>query len=227
MTPAAPVRIRCSAVRWSSTPPATTGTSSSEMKVLRFSGSPSCATRSAEMMVPWMTSRSIPAATSAGVSACAFCGLTRTAVVTPASRIRATAAPSRSGSSGAECNCCSSRIAADGSGSFSAASITWAILASTSACLPIRPSPLSTPRPPMRPSSMANSRRHQRVGGMRQHRDLEPVGVELPGRRHVLRGPGAPRRHDVDVVEFIGAAGGSAHADFDHVSHGVTPPQRA
>ena len=74
--------------------PATTGMSSSEMNVLRFSGSPSLATRSAEMMVPWMTSRSIPAATSAGVSACAFCGLTRTAVVTPASRMRATAAPS-------------------------------------------------------------------------------------------------------------------------------------
>ena len=35
------------------------------------------------MMVPWMTSRSMPAAISDGVSDCAFCGLTRTAVVTP------------------------------------------------------------------------------------------------------------------------------------------------
>ena len=52
MTPAAPVRIRCRAVRWSNTPPATTGTSSSEMKVFRFSGAPFDATRSAEMMVP-------------------------------------------------------------------------------------------------------------------------------------------------------------------------------
>ena len=44
-----------------------------------------------------MTSRSMPAATSAGVSARAFCGLTRTAVVTPASRTCATAAAEQLG----------------------------------------------------------------------------------------------------------------------------------
>ncbi|CNW13729.1 Uncharacterised protein [Mycobacterium tuberculosis] len=157
MTPAAPVRIRCSAVRWSSTPPATTGMSSSEMKVFRLSGSPSLATRSAETMVPWMTSKSIPAATSTGVSHLAFCGLTRTAVVTPASRMRATAAPNRSGFSGAACSSCSNRIAVDGSGSAAAASKSWAIFASTSRWRPISPSPLSTPSPPSRPSSIANS----------------------------------------------------------------------
>ena len=69
-------------------------------------------------------------------------------------------------------------------------------------------------------------RRHQRVGRVRDHRDLEPVGVELPRRRHVLRRPGAPRRHDVDVVEFVGAAGGSAHADFNHVAHAVISSSR-
>ena len=127
------------------------------MKVFRLSGSPSFATRSAEMIVPWMTSRSIPAATSPGVKAWAFCGLTRTAVTTPASRTRATAAASSSGSSGAACSCCSSRMAAAGSGSLAAASTTRAIFASTSACRPIKPSPLRTPNPPSRPSSMANS----------------------------------------------------------------------
>ncbi len=127
------------------------------MKVLRFSGSPSDATRSAEMIVPWMTSRSIPAATRVGVSDWAFCGLTRTAVVTPASRMRATAAPSRSGSSGAACSCCSIRVAAESSDAVAATSKTWAIFSSTSACLPISPSPLSTPSPPSRPISMANS----------------------------------------------------------------------
>ena len=72
-----------------------TGTSNSEMNVLRLSGSSSpWATCSAEMIVPWMTSRSMPARTRSGVSTRAFCGLTRTAVVTPASRIRATAAQS-------------------------------------------------------------------------------------------------------------------------------------
>ena len=127
------------------------------MNVFRFSGSPSWATRSAEMIVPWMTSRSSPALASAGVNARAFCGLTRTAVVIPASRMRATAAPSSSGSKGAECNCCNSRIETAGSGSFSAASTTSAMRASTSACRPISPSPLSTPSPPRRPSSIANS----------------------------------------------------------------------
>ncbi len=72
--------------------------------------------------MPWMTSRSMPACSRTGVSAWAFCGLTRTAVVTPASRMRATAEPSRSGLSGAACSSCSSRIAAEGSGSLLAAS---------------------------------------------------------------------------------------------------------
>ena len=59
----------------------------------------------------------------------------------------------------------------------------------------------------------------QRIRGMTDHRDLEPVGIELPGRRDVLRRPGAPRRHDGNVIEFVGAAGGSAHADLNHVAH--------
>ena len=128
------------------------------MKVFRFSGSPSLADPLGRDDGA-LDDQQVDArpASSAGVSACAFCGLTRTAVVTPASRMRATAAPSSSGSSGAACSSCSSRIAADGSGSFSAASRRCAILASTSACRPISPSPLSTPSPPSRPSSIANS----------------------------------------------------------------------
>ncbi|SKS90913.1 Uncharacterised protein [Mycobacteroides abscessus subsp. abscessus] len=106
-------------------------------------------------MVPWMTSRSMPAAIRCGVSSCAFCGLTRTAVVTPAPRTSAMAAANRSGSIGAECNCCNRRIAAEGSGSFCATSTTSAIRASTSACRPHSPSPLMTPSPPALPSSMA------------------------------------------------------------------------
>ena len=38
-----------------------------------------------------------------------------------------------------------------------------------------------------------------------------------------LRRPGAPGRDDVDVVEFVGAAGGSAHADLNHVTHVLCP----
>src|SRR5574337_1787110 len=54
---------------------------------------------------------------------------------------------------------------------------------------------------------------------MGDDRDVEPIGVELPGGRHVLRRAGAPGRHDVDVVEFVGTTGGSAHADLNHVTH--------
>jgi hypothetical protein len=35
-------------------------------------------------------------------------------------------------------------------------------------------------------------RRHQRIGRVCHHRDLEPVGVQLPRCRHVLRRAGAP-----------------------------------
>ena len=62
-------------------------------------------------------------------------------------------------------------------------------------------------------------RRYQRIGRMGDDGDLEPVRVELPGRRDVLRGAGAPGRHDVDVGEFVSAPGRSAHADLDHVTH--------
>jgi hypothetical protein len=62
-------------------------------------------------------------------------------------------------------------------------------------------------------------RGHQGVGGVSQHRNLKPVGVELPGRRHVLRRSGASRRHDVDVTEFVGATGRAAHPDLNHFTH--------
>jgi hypothetical protein len=62
-------------------------------------------------------------------------------------------------------------------------------------------------------------RRHQGVGRMRDDGNLEPVGVELPGCRDVLRGAGASRRHNTDFVEFVSAPGCSAHADLNHVTH--------
>ncbi|SKL48032.1 Uncharacterised protein [Mycobacteroides abscessus subsp. massiliense] len=63
------------------------------------------------------------------------------------------------------------------------------------------------------------ARRNQGIGRMRHHRNLETVGIELPRRRHVLRGTRAARRDDIHIIEFIGATGGSAHADFDQVTH--------
>ena len=73
-----------------------------------------------------MTSRSIPAADERRVSAWAFCGLTRTAVVTPASRTRATPQPSRSGFSGASGAAAATGWRRRDPSSDRAASSTWA-----------------------------------------------------------------------------------------------------
>ena len=125
------------------------------MNRLRFSGSPSRATCSAETIVPCTISTSTPAASRSGVSSSACCGLTRAATVTPESLIRLTAWASSSGRIGAACSCCSSRIGTSGSSVSSAARTTSASRCSTSACRAHRPSALSTPSPPSSPMRTA------------------------------------------------------------------------
>ena len=66
------------------------------MNDLRFSARPSARTCSAEMIVPWMTSSSTPAAMTGPASAAAFCGDSRTATVPPPSRRLWMASVSRS-----------------------------------------------------------------------------------------------------------------------------------
>ena len=46
-------------------------------------------------------------------------------------------------------------------------------------------------------------RRHHRVHRRRHDGDVEPVGVDLPGHRHLLGVAGTPARHDRDVVERV------------------------
>jgi hypothetical protein len=65
-------------------------------------------TCSAETIVPWMTSRSTPADSAVGASCSVCCGETRTAVVTPASRISLIRAVISSGLTGSQYTCCSS-----------------------------------------------------------------------------------------------------------------------
>ena len=195
-----------------------------EMNVLRFSGSPSCATRSAEMMVPWMTSRSMPAATSAGSTPGRSAGSPAPPWSPRPRGWSRTAAPSRSGSIGAECSCCSRRIAAAGSAPFP------------------RPRPPGRSWPPRRraadqplavehaePAEPAHLdrelRRHQRVGRMGHHRDLEAVGVELPAVDTSF--DDLVRRDGTMLMSSSSSAtGGSAHPDFDHVAHAGTSAQR-
>ncbi len=87
-----------------------------------------------------------------------------------------------------------------------------------------RPQPFTVdhPEPALLTELDGERRRDQRVGRMGEHRDVEPVSVELPGSRHLLGRPGPPRRHDIDVVQLVGAAGFSAHADFNEVAHART-----
>ena len=80
------------------------------------------------------------------------------------------------------------------------------------------PSRSSTPSPPSRPISIAVCRRHHAVHRAGHQRQLEPVGVDLPGDRDLLRVPGPAGGHDADLVQRVGPAPRLAPADLD-VSH--------
>ena len=67
------------------------------MNSLRLSGSSVVDTCSAETSVPWMTRMSTPASRITGASASVCCGETRTATVTPPSRIGRTRSAISSG----------------------------------------------------------------------------------------------------------------------------------
>ena len=155
MMPAAPVRIRWVAVWKLVAPPTITGTSRFAMKDLRFSGSPPRSTCSADTMVPWITSRSMPARITRCASSAAFCGDTRAATVDPPSLTAAIAAASRSSSIGAAYARCNAAVAASGSSESLATRTISSITASGSACRAHSPSALITPRPPARPTSIA------------------------------------------------------------------------
>ena len=58
-------------------------------------------------------------------------------------------------------------------------------------------------------------RRHHRVHRRGQHRDVEAVGVDLPGGADLLGVARAPRGHDRDVVEGVRAATALGTADLD------------
>ncbi len=65
-----------------------------------------------------------------------------------------------------------------------------------------------------------------RVHGSGQERQLETVGVDLPGDRDLLRVTGAPARHDSDVVERVCPAAALAAPDLDLSHDDVAFPLR-
>ena len=62
-------------------------------------------------------------------------------------------------------------------------------------------------------------RRGDGVRRVRQHRQREAVGVDLPTGADLARAPRPPGRHDRHVAESVGLPGGAAHADLDAIHH--------
>ena len=72
---------------------------------------------------------------------------------------------------------------------------------------------------PAEPAQLdGRGRAHHPVHGRAQQRQLEAVGVDLPGDVDVLGVPGAPAGHDGDVVQPVGLPPGLVNADLD-LSH--------
>ncbi len=57
---------------------------------------------------------------------------------------------------------------------------------------------------------------HRRVGGLRDERDPEAEGVDLPGRGHVVDVPRATGGDHSDVGQPVALAGAPSHADLGH-----------
>ncbi len=151
------------------------------MNDLRFSASPPRCTCSADTIVPWMTSNSTPAAITGAASDAAFCGETRTETVPPPAFSVPIASPSRSIDTGAEYASCSIRISSSGSASSSAAPTISSMTDCGSACRAHNPSAFEHPEATESSDLDGHGGRHDRVGGVRHQRDVEPVRVDLPG----------------------------------------------
>ena len=186
---AAPVRMRCSAVWWLAQPPTMTGVSMPAMNVLRFSGSPLELTCSAETTLPWMTRTSRPASIAVLCSSTARDGVTPPAQTTPAALISATRAATSSGSTG-----CSYAVRSAGTACAGAVSASRSNTGPGSSYRVHRPSRSRTPRPPQPAERDRGVGRGDRVHGGRQDRQLEAVGVQVPGERHVAAVAGPARR---------------------------------
>ena len=169
--------------------------------------------------MPWMTSRSTPAASSAGASSRARCGLTRTATVTPASRIALQRLGEQLGVHRLGVQLLQQPHGRGGSSSSAAA-----------AHPDQRPLGVVVPGPqplgvehaqPAEPADRDRGRRrHHGVGrvvtsGMSNRKASICQAVETSSTLRVRRDG-----HDLDLVQVVAAPGQPAHADLDEVSHG-------
>ena len=81
------------------------------MNFLRFSGVSTLETCSADTVVPRITKRSTPAATTVSYSSCVRCGVRAPATVTPPARISASRSRTSSGLIGSAYSSCMRRVA--------------------------------------------------------------------------------------------------------------------
>ena len=162
------------------------------MKVFRLSGSPSLATRSAEMMVPWMTSRSMPADQQPRRQRL---GVLRAHPHRGRHPGLADAGHRRGQQLGIQRRSVQllqqpdgrRRLGFFGSGLGDLSDLGGHVRVPADQPFAVEHSQTAEPA-----ELDGEFRRHQRIGRMSHDGDLEAVRVELPRRRHVLRGAGAP-----------------------------------
>ena len=200
-----------------------TGTSRSAMKSLRLSASPEVVTCSAETIVPWMTSRSTPAASTAGASCRVCCGEIAHRRGDPRGAHLLDPRGDQVGLDrlGVDLLQHRDRRGAAGGGLADAGVGRRRVVV---------PGPQALGVEHAQPAGLADRDRGGRADdGVRRagdQRDLEPEGVDLPGGGDVVGVPGAPGRDDRDLVEVVSPAGEAVEADLDGVAcgHQVTGP---
>ena len=189
------------------------------MNFLRFSGCSTDDTCSADTVVPRITKRSTPAATTVSYSSCVRCGVRAPATVTPAGAdlgepvahelgldrlgVQLLHAPGRRG------------LLERGDLGEQRLGVVVA-----------RPEALEVEH--AEAAELAEHdrrpRAHDRVHRRAEHRDRELERVDRPRGRDVLGIARAPRRHDRDVVERIRATRALGAAELDLHAHGISLP---
>ena len=188
------------------------------MKRLRLSGSTVFETCSAETTVPWITSRSSSAARIAWASDSVRWGVTEAAVVMPASFICADAGRDQLGDDRLLVH-----LLHPGGG---LVVVELADLVEEGGrVLVAGPEALEVEdaQAAQLPQLDGGGGAHHPVHGRAEERQVEAVGVDLPGDVDVLGVPGPPARDDGDVVEPVGLTPRLEDADLD-LSQCARPP---
>ena len=192
------------------------------MNSLRLSGSAWPLTCSALTVVPRMTNMSTPASTTALANSLVRWGLSAPATVTPASRICLSRVVISSALIGSAYISCIRRTAVGPSSSAISASRSRRVVVAGPETLEVEHAEAAVPTERDRGVG-----RHHGVHGRGHDRELEAVGVDLPGDRDLLGIARTPARDDRDVVEGVGPAPALGTADLDLAHSGSVSTSEA